>query len=372
MTNRVHYLDGVRGWAALAVLFYHVYWECFGVVFPEFRHGALALFCNGPLAVSVFFILSGDALLTPFLASRNVEVLRTTSFRRYTRLSIPIALACLLGYLVMKLGWLANVEAARVIHREGWLGSFLQFEPSLPNVIKYSFYSVYFEPGEPRSYNAFLWTMSIEMVGSALIFLFGFQIERLKHPERVALVIALVLYACKSYHALFFLGAWFSLLRARGALPGKTGWRSRGLSLALLAFAFWSCASTPDISNDSLWVNALRAAAIMGAVHINTDLISLMGSRLSRFMGTVSFGLYLVHFVVLVTLTSHLILRANEDGQLTRQEALGILLISTVASLLASWVFARVETWCLKHVNRALDRVRWPAPGGTVGTGTTR
>jgi len=362
MTGRVHYLDGVRGWAALAVLLYHAYWECFGVLFPEFKHGALALLCNGPLAVSVFFVLSGDALLTPFLASRNIEVLRTTSFRRYTRLSTPIALACLLSFGAMKLGWLANAEAARVVHREDWLGSFLQFQPSFAFLVKYVSYGVYFDTAEPRAYIPFLWTMSIEMLGSALIFLFGLQMERLKSPARVALFIALVLYACKSYYALFFLGAWFSILRARGVLPRQPNWGTRGLSLSLLAMAFWSCARSPDIGSDSLWMNAARAAAIMGAVHLNGDLIALMSSRLSRFMGQISFALYLVHFVVLVTLTSHLILMAHADGSLTQGEALGIFALTVVVSMLAAWLFARVETWCLSHVNRALERLRW-APG---------
>lgn len=362
MTGRVHYLDGVRGWAALAVLLYHAYWECFGTLFPELRHGALALLCNGPLAVSVFFVLSGDALLTPFLASRNLEVLRTTSFRRYTRLTVPIALACFMSLVVMKMGWQANAEAAVVVHREDWLGSFLQFQPSFMNWVKYVFYGVYFEPSEPRSYHPFLWTMSIEMLGSALIFLFGLQLERLKSPGRAALLIALVLYVFKSYYALFFLGAWFSILRANGVLPRQADWRVRCVSLALLVFSVVSCARSPDIGNDSLWLNAARAAAIMVAVHLNGDLIALMGSRLSRFMGQISFALYLVHFVVLVTLTSHLILLAHADGTLTRGEALGIFAATVAVSLLAAWLFARMENACLVRVNRALDRLRW-APG---------
>ena len=34
---RVGALDGLRGWAALGVLIYHVGWEMFGIIYPVFR-----------------------------------------------------------------------------------------------------------------------------------------------------------------------------------------------------------------------------------------------------------------------------------------------------------------------------------------------
>src|SRR5262245_41931407 len=65
--ERVHEIDGVRGWAALSVLFFHLFWELFGGVVPAFRSSILRFWLDGPLAVYIFFVLSGDALSWPFL-----------------------------------------------------------------------------------------------------------------------------------------------------------------------------------------------------------------------------------------------------------------------------------------------------------------
>ncbi len=366
MQDRVRYLDGLRGWAALAVLLYHAYWELLGAKFPQLRHGALALFCNGPLAVSIFFILSGDALLTPFLARKDFNVLRTTAFRRYTRLTVPILMASLLTFVVMKLGWLANTEAAHIMGSEHWLGTFAQFTPSLPSAVRFGLYGVYFDGSEQRNYHPFLWTMPIEMLGSLLMFVFGMQVERLRRPALVALVIAVFLYAFKSYQALFFLGAFFALRRQQGGLQaqlvGGLVWVARLLSLVLLGFAFWSCARSSDLGNESLWLNALRAAAVVTAVHLNPDLVRLMEARLSLFMGRMSFPLYLVHFAILITLTSHLVVAAQAGGGVTVQTGLQIFAATVVAAMAGAWVFANLEERALRGVNRLLERLRLPAP----------
>jgi peptidoglycan/LPS O-acetylase OafA/YrhL len=360
----------LRGWAALSVLLYHAYWELLGAKFPELRHGALALLCNGPLAVSIFFILSGDALLTPFLARHDFNVLRTTAFRRYTRLTVPILMAALLTYLVMKLGWLANTEAAHIMGSEHWLGTFAQFTPSFPNMLRFGLYGVYFETNDPRNYNPFLWTMSIEMLGSLLMFVFGMQVERLRRPALVALVIAVFLYAFKSYQGLFFLGAFFAIRRQQGGLQaqlvGGSVWAARLLSFALLGFAFWSCARSSDLGNESLWLNALRAAAVVTAVHLNPDLVRLMQTRLSLFMGRMSFPLYLVHFAILITLTSHLVVAVQARGGVTVASGMLIFAATVVASMAAAWVFANLEERALRGVNRQLDKLRLPAPARTV------
>jgi hypothetical protein len=52
---RLHYLDGVRGWAAFSVLIFHSTWELFGGAIPSFRTTWLGLFNDGKLAVLIFF-----------------------------------------------------------------------------------------------------------------------------------------------------------------------------------------------------------------------------------------------------------------------------------------------------------------------------
>ncbi|HEX4183201.1 MAG TPA: heparan-alpha-glucosaminide N-acetyltransferase domain-containing protein, partial [Caulobacteraceae bacterium] len=86
---RYHALDGIRGWAALSVVAFHMYWETFGARYPEFRNLASASLLDGWLAVSVFFVLSGEALSTSCLAKQDRRIALDLGVRRYPRLVIP-------------------------------------------------------------------------------------------------------------------------------------------------------------------------------------------------------------------------------------------------------------------------------------------
>ena len=37
-SGRLDLLDGVRGWSALSVVLFHVFWETFGALVPAFRN----------------------------------------------------------------------------------------------------------------------------------------------------------------------------------------------------------------------------------------------------------------------------------------------------------------------------------------------
>jgi peptidoglycan/LPS O-acetylase OafA/YrhL len=80
---RLKYLDGVRGWAALSVLIFHSSWELFGRVLPRLRTISFPLLNNGPLAVYIFFVLSGFVLSVGYLRTNDLELVRKLALRRY-------------------------------------------------------------------------------------------------------------------------------------------------------------------------------------------------------------------------------------------------------------------------------------------------
>src|SRR5258706_1988331 len=92
---RFHEIDGLRGWAALSVVVFHLYWETFGVVMPGLRNPATAFFLDAGLAVSLFFVLSGEALSAAYFAGKGEVAVVKLCVKRYTRLTIPIAATCL-------------------------------------------------------------------------------------------------------------------------------------------------------------------------------------------------------------------------------------------------------------------------------------
>ena len=80
---RIHEIDGLRGSASLVVVTFHFTWETFGFIQPSITNGYVKFFLDGPLAVYIFFVLSGDALSTPFLHSRNMSIWQRAVAKRY-------------------------------------------------------------------------------------------------------------------------------------------------------------------------------------------------------------------------------------------------------------------------------------------------
>jgi len=78
--QRLKFLDGLRGWAAVFVLLYHVF--CDGIPFDAELGSQLKLFMpfNGGVGVFIFFLVSGFSLSIDYLARGDLRSwLRTTS-----------------------------------------------------------------------------------------------------------------------------------------------------------------------------------------------------------------------------------------------------------------------------------------------------
>jgi peptidoglycan/LPS O-acetylase OafA/YrhL len=85
----------------------------------------------------------------------------------------------------------------------------------------------------------------------------------------------------------------------------------------------------------------------------------LFTRRVSKFMSRISFPIYLVQCAVIISLSSWLVVWANDRGMLNEWTALAIAAISVVVTLIASWAFLPVEnfaTWVVKQIDRLLNR----------------
>lgn len=323
-------------------------------MFPNFRSPILSFALNGKLAVYFFFILSGDALISPYLASRKIHTIQQLSIKRYFRLSVPVLLSCALGYFVLLVGMNGNIEAAKILKRQDWLGSFVTFDASFIDVITYSLYDVYFNARDSHSYNPFLWTMSIEMLGSLFVFIFALQVDRLKRPELFALIVAALFFLAKSFYALFFIGVAFSILRSAGFFERRNSKAFLAFTWLLIFAVIFSCIQSNDMVKDGHRTNMLRACVLVFAIHGNGTVIATLESRLSRFLGRLSFPLYLIHFSVLITLTSQGVIYLDKINQLTAINAFGLGTLSVFVCFLIAEVFARLEQRALVITYKAL------------------
>ena len=355
--NRLHVIDGVRGWAAFSVLLFHVFCETFSMLKPEFRSVFTHFIFNGPLAIAVFFVLSGDALSTGYLKNQKLRTIDSLLLKRYFRLTIPIFMSCLIVYLLMEAGLMFNVEAAPIVHREGWLGSFIPFQPSIITLFRYSFYQVYdsfsnsasFSPLS-ISYNPFLWTMSIEFIGSMLVFLFLYVSNRLVSPIKLLIPIIVFLFLEKSYYALFFVGVLFANYRISGVFTKLLINKAWQIATIIIILALIIIDTQLRFFISQGHVNIVISSALVFCIYSSNLCVSVFSCRISRILGKLSFPLYLIHFSVIASLTSFLIIKYSDT--LDSYHIYLISFISILASVLGATLFYFVEDYLLFHVNK--------------------
>lgn len=336
---REKYLDGLRGWAAVAVVLHHL-----GLVlWPKWAPGFQLPFSDGSFAVFIFFVLSGYVLSIGFFRTQDSRVVVDLALRRYLRLTIPILGVSMLALILMKLGLLWNLPAAKAAGSEDWLGVFYGFAPSAEGAFNFAAWRVYIDANSATSYNSSLWTMPIEMGGSIMVFAF---LLILGHVRSLQFCGYLVLLATSAWFAspLFGMAAGmavghYSVTRAHFHLlaspyASAVGW------LLLLAGVMTAALRPASFSPVLL---TLCSVAVVYSVLINKGFQELLNRPISRWLGRISFSLYLVHLLVICSFTSWAYLAVGEGERLDVADSAAVLVASVLLSLSAAAVFYPIE-----------------------------
>ncbi|MFT8718274.1 acyltransferase family protein [Acetobacter sp.] len=302
-------LDGLRGLACLSVVCFHFFNNTFGNIIPFFNNIIFRFLFDGPLAISVFFIISGDVLSTAFITTEKREYITRAVIKRYPRLVIPILFSALLTYGMEHSGLLFNQEAGEILHRTDWLGSWVTSPPSLTDVLRYSFYDV-FKSGKIESLNPFLWTMHYEIMGSVLIFILLYFYS-FSQPYAGLLLIFVFLSVLNPQEKismyLFLFGHALCVLRHKGIMSRINGTLFPNFlaSTAIIAMFFLSILK-PDFYFSGYFLFVKSVLFVM-FIHCSNYLCTMMSRPLFNFLGNISFPLFLVQFHVLASFSSYFI-----------------------------------------------------------------
>jgi len=376
---RLTFLDGIRGWGALLVLFFH-FIVCFlDLLAPElnfnpttdlqngnYQHLIYGIFfrffTDGRLAVLVFFVLSGYALsVSHFNLRRNTLALAAAS--RYFRLMIPILCTALLTYVLLKTGLIFNAEAAASSAKYSlWLGSFYKFDPSLVRVLTFAFYDVFFRYQVETSYNSSLWTMSIELIGS--FFIYGFLALFRKTTDvqwKLALLIAMVFFEAAPLYACFVMGYLIAELNERF----KTRSRPACFDLVLLGlFTAAAVLSTSARFRGDDRITCLIATCLVASATFSTSLRAVFSSGVSRFLGRISFPLYLIQIPVICSLSSYLLIKLPLLGVAPRTAIAVNFSMTLIACVLLSSLLLPVDRFSTYASRRIGSMLLKAAPPG--------
>lgn len=327
-SQRLGYLDGLRGVAALAVLVGHTLLSLAPMVVTvpapaetsttlvrlaiSVGKSPVGLLWNGNSAVCIFFVLSGY-VMTDFALGTSLGF-AAQIIRRYVRLAIPVLLTSTFAYLLLRFGLFHNLKASEIASA-GWLGFWYQFEPSFASMMFESLVGTFLNG--KSDYNPNLWTMHAELLGSFYILLIC-SIGRSRR-ERAVLYAIFAAYYVYDYLPLFAFGA---LLREY-AEELRNKMRPGYLALVALVVGSYFC-SLPDAAPDNplpwhvlmprifsfdntrYWHSIGAALIVLGVLHSPAAQRVLI-SNIARFLGRISFTLYLIHIPILCSLVSWLI-----------------------------------------------------------------
>jgi peptidoglycan/LPS O-acetylase OafA/YrhL len=289
-SHRLSFLDGIRGWGALVVVFYHVFVDAVPIDPLSRKVLCRIVLFNGPLAVWCFFIASGFSLSIGYLSKLDKSVLKRIFLARYLRLTIPIAAACFLVYVLCVCNLIPPVGS-----RPGRLNEFLIHWPSLFETARFSFFGVYFNYNPSSTLDPPLWTMPIELAGSMIVLaLLAFSGRR---KSRVYIYTATLFFLCAIHFenlAAFVVGLLLAEVysgRLRSVYIRNVTISRYWLVPIVLAAFFFPYPGSP--------FQLIDGTVIVICAAFCDWFKQILSSPLSKFLGGISFALYVTHSPVL-------------------------------------------------------------------------
>ena len=373
-----HYelLDGLRGVAAILVVFYHVFE---GFAFAEATNGAgdglITTLNHGHIAVDFFFILSGFVI--SYAYDDRWGRISTLQFfkRRLVRLHPMLVMGAIIGAVAFAVVGFERWDGATA--PIGWVMVAMLLTmfmvPAVPGVP----YEVRGN-GEMFPLNGPAWSLFFEYIGNILYALF---IRRLSTRS---LAVLAVLLGC--LHAWFFVGDvseydmvgvgwtinevnfWGGMLRM--LFPFTVGMLlSRTFRPRKVRGAFWICSimlitifAAPYIvplKNSDISINSLYEVVCIAVVFPFIVWLGACGTaksgvvaKINRMLGDLSYPLYIVHYPVMYIFYAWLI----EKKYYTLQECFGIVLIVVLSSVLLALLCLKlydepVRRWLSKKIS---------------------
>lgn len=331
MAEKITYLDGLRGIAAVNVMIMHFfvalapamvygdkYPSHFGSLDQIFSTTPLGLIGAGNFSVCIFFVLSGYVLTHKFFKTKENDIIISSAIRRYLRLFVPVFAAVILSYLLASVGLYRYYIETMMISAGSNYRHYWTFTPDILDAIKQAVWSSFFVGGVIH-YNPVLWTMTIEFYGSMLVFTMALLFGSLQN--RWTFYLAAVLALVNFYYLAFVIGMVFADVFNSKKPMFKTDNKIILLIILVLGLFLGSYPVSP-LTDGSLYgfldngffeapkvtYHVIGAGMIMYVLLNSKELQSVFSSPVPVFLGKISYSLYLVHFLVISSFTCALFL----------------------------------------------------------------
>lgn len=377
--NRLTYLEGLRGVAALMVFFCHFsyafYYALYSTEIIEANMPGnldaylsvtpLNILYNGKLAVQIFFILCGYVISIRYFQTGNKDYLVKSAVKRYLRLLVPIIFLETATFFLMKVGAYHNEAAAVISKSQDWFMGFNSQNPTLPTLFKEIFYDAFF--GKPYYYNNILWIIKYEFLGSLMVY--GLLYITGKWKYRNILYVILILVSIRSFYVSIFIGMFLcDLMHQENPLIQfcKNKFILLIATIIGLYFATYPAAGVNlentiyrFLGNPMVIIFYVIGTTLLFWVILNSRWMqSLLNIKLFQVIGKYSFGIYMVHFPVIATFSAWFLLTL--DGTLSYNSIMIINVVLTAAIVfpIAVLFTKYIEPLGTRIANVVADRIK--------------
>jgi peptidoglycan/LPS O-acetylase OafA/YrhL len=298
--RRIDFLDAIRGLAALTVVCSH-FVLAYGLPHWKWLLTSTPLHCwwDGSAAVSMFFVLSGLVLSLRYFRSADEPFISAADvvrfgWSRFARICLPYFVAL----LVIAACNLAAPRISRTFGANQWTELAISAGPT--HVAKEAMLFVISGSGERYTVIPQAWSLSVELVISVLV-PFGVMLASRRVWWLAAATFALLLGGLSLFAFHFTLGIvigkFFDCLRE--SRIGIAAWALLIASGLLL----YTAGPTFHLRFGKMWVTTgLGAAMIICACTASPRLSRGLSVLPLRYLGRVSYGVYLLHFAILALL----------------------------------------------------------------------
>jgi peptidoglycan/LPS O-acetylase OafA/YrhL len=370
--HRYKQLDSLRGIAALTVFIGHSIGTIVNLdLLNKITPTPLSIFYNGYAAVMFFFVLSGFVLSLPFMNNERPLSLTAFYIKRIFRIYPAFIVAILLSVLLKEFVYDRHAMASSVL----WFKQYWAWDWNKTNLKEILRTFLLIGPSfKTQLIDPPIWSLVVEMKMSILLPFFILIVSRCGVIINIGLFLV-ISYVAYRYTGLQISVFYWGVLLAKYQLHLRSElkkWPAIALVSVILislllyntGLEFLSFHSKPYYIIFSNYLPAIGSCIIIISVLASKRLSSIFQHKTGVFLGSISYSFYLMHFPVLIAVTTLMINRFAYSVQIA--VGLAFLLTIAIAWLMMLFIerpFQRIASRLVKKY-RILNACNIKATGG--------
>lgn len=316
MNQRLDFLDSSRGLAALSVVLSH-YFGAYGLLtfLEPFSDSSLHIFWHGEGAVTYFYVLSGYVLSVSYF--KNIDTIENLNIqaylvKRFFRIFPVFLFVLFASWLIQKSYITSIINISTFPFRSPWIMDFWMVKKSFYELCKEGILVLRIPSETTKRLLPQDWTLSTEFVISSII-----PILVLLFNKGKFWILTMICFLALSYPIIFsfFIGMLIAfyidkiILKAKSLKYSKIVLFSFGILLYMCTYNFLKDTFLLKYNNHTIRTSILESvgAGIFLIVILTSDNVKkILSNRLLVFLGKISYGIYAVHFCILIWLVPFL------------------------------------------------------------------